>query len=87
MLVYCYPPDNMIYFGISDNFTDFQWTQNLLLENNAYKATFAPEFNELDQMALKILYSTDASPTEPSEKWRMYMHQTNFVDVNLELTV
>ena len=87
MLVYCYPPDNMIYFGVSDNFTDFQWTQNLLLENNAYKATFVPEFNELDQMALKILYSTDATPAEPSEKWRMYMHQTNFVNVNLELIV
>ena len=85
MLVYCYPTDNTIYFGISDNFTDFSWTQNLLLENNAYKASFVPEFNDQNQMALKILYSTDASPTVNAEKWRMYMHQTNFMNVNLEL--
>ena len=85
MLVYCYPPDNTIYFGISDDFLNFEWTQNLLLENNAYKASFVPEFNDLNEMSLKILYSTDASPTEASEKWRMYMHQTNFMNVNLEL--
>lgn len=85
MLVYCYPPDNTIYFGISDDFINFEWTQNLLLENNAYKSSFVPEFNEQNQMALKILYSTDASPSEASEKWRMYMHQTNFMNVNLEL--
>ncbi len=85
MLVYCYPPDNTIYFGISDDFLNFEWTQNLLLENNAYKASFVPEFNDQNQMALKILYSTDASPSEASEKWRMYMHQTNFTNVSLEL--
>lgn len=85
MLVYCYPPDNTIYFGIADDFLNFEWTQNLLLENNAYKSSFVPEFNEQNQMALKILYSTDSSPSEASEKWRMYMHQTNFMNVNLEL--
>lgn len=85
MLVYCYPPDNTIYFGISDDFINFEWTQNLLLENNGYKSSFVPEFNEQNQMALKILYSTDASPAEASEKWRMYMHQTNFMNVSLEL--
>ena len=85
MLVYCYPPDNTIYFGIADDFINFEWTQNLLLENNGYKSSFVPEFNEQNQMALKILYSTDASPDEASEKWRMYMHQTNFINVNLEL--
>ena len=85
MLVYCYPPDNTIYFGISDDFTNFEWTQNLLLENNGYKSSFVPEFNNQNQMALKILYSTNASPSEASEKWRMYMHQTNFMNVSLEL--
>lgn len=85
MLVYCYPPDNTFHFGIADDFINFEWTQNLLLENNGYKSSFVPEFNEQNQMALKILYSTDASPAEASEKWRMYMHQTNFINVNLEL--
>ena len=85
MLVYCYPPDNTIYFGISNDFTNFEWTQNLLLENNGYKSSFVPEFNNQNQMALKILYSTNASPSEASEKWRMYMHQTNFMNVSLEL--
>lgn len=85
MLVYCYPPDNAIHFGIADDFLNFEWTQNLLLENNAYKASFVPEVNDQNQMALKILYSTDASPVEDSEKWRMYMHQTNFMNVSLEL--
>lgn len=85
MLVYCYPPDNAIHFGIADDFINFEWTQNLLLENNGYKSSFVPEFNEQNQMALKILYSTDASPVEASEKWRMYMHQTNFMNVSLEL--
>lgn len=86
MLVYCYPPDNTIYFGIADNFTNFTWTQNLLLENNAYKASFVPEFNTNNEISLKILYTTDASPSEASEKWRMYMHQTNFINANLGVT-
>ena len=86
MIVYCYPPDNTIYFGIADNFTNFTWTQNLLLENNAYKASFVPEFNTDNEISLKILYSTDASPSEASEKWRMYMHQTNFINANLGVT-
>jgi len=87
MLVYCYPPDNTIYFGIADDFTNFTWTQNLMLENNAYKASFVPEFNELNQMALKILYTTNQSPSTNAEKWRMYMHQTNFINVNLGVTL
>ena len=87
MIVYCYPPDNTIYFGIADNFTNFTWTQNLLLENNAYKASFVPEFNTDNEISLKILYSTDASPSEASEKWRMYMHQTNFINANLGVTL
>ena len=85
MLVYCYPPDNTIYFGIADDFTNFTWTQNLLLENNGYKASFVPEFNTNNEISLKILYSTDSSPSSNAEKWRMYMHQTNFMNVNLEL--
>ena len=85
MMVYCYPPDNTIYFGISDDFLNFEWTKNLLLENNGYKSSFVPEFNNQNQMALKILYTTNASPSEASEKWRMYMHQTNFMNVSLEL--
>ena len=87
MIVYCYPPDNTIYFGIADNFSNFTWTQNLLLENNAYKASFVPEFNANNEISLKILYSTDASPAEASEKWRMYMHQTNFINANLGATL
>ena len=87
MLVYCYPPDNTIYFGIADDFTNFTWTQNLLLENNAYKASFVPEFNTNNEISLKILYSTDLSPSEVSEKWRMYMHQTNFINANLGVTL
>ena len=87
MLVYCYPPDNTIYFGIADNFTNFTWTQNLLLENNGYKASFVPEFNANNEISLKILYTTDASPSEASEKWRMHMHQTNFINVNLGVTL
>ena len=87
MLVYCYPPDNTIYFGIADDFTNFTWTQNLLLENNAYKASFVPEFNANNEISLKILYTTNASPAEASEKWRMYMHQTNFINANLGATL
>ena len=87
MLVYCYPPDNTIYFGIADDFTNFTWTQNLLLENNAYKASFVPEFNANNEISLKILYTTDASPSEASKKWRMYMHQTNFINANLGVTL
>ena len=86
MLVYCSPPDHTIYFGIADDFTNFTWTQNLLLENNAYKASFVPEFNTNNEISLKILYSTDMSPSEVSEKWRMYMHQTNFINANLGVT-
>ena len=63
------------------------WTQNLLLENNAYKASFVPEFNTNNEISLKIFYSTDASPSEVSEKWRMYMHQTNFINANLGVTL
>ena len=86
MLVYCRPPDHTIYFGIADDFTNFTWTQNLLLENNAYKASFVPEFNKHSEISLKILYSTYESPSEVSEKWRMYMHQTNFINANLGVT-
>lgn len=87
MLVYCYPPDNTIYFGIADNFSNFTWTQNLLLENNAYKASFVPEFNANNEISLKILYTTDASPSADAEKWRMHMHQTNFINANLGVTL
>lgn len=87
MLVYCRPPDQTIYFGIADDFTNFTWTQNLLLEDNAYKASFVPEFNTHNEISLKILYSSDASPSEVSEKWRMYMHQTNFINANLGVTL
>ena len=87
MLVYCLSPDNAIYFGIADDFTNFTWTQNLLLENNAYKASFVPEFNTNNEISLKIFYSTDASPCDVSEKWRMYMHQTNFINANLGVTL
>ena len=87
MIVYCYPPDNTIYFGIADNFSNFTWTQNLLLENNAYKASFVPEFNASNEISLKILYTTDASPSAGAEKWRMYMHQTNFINANPGVTL
>ena len=87
MIVYCYPPDNTIYFGIADNFSNFTWTQNLLLENNAYKASFVPEFNASNEISLKILYTTDESPSAGAEKWRMYMHQTNFINANPGVTL
>ena len=87
MLVYCRPPDHTIYFGIADDFTNFTWTQNLLLENNAYKASFVPEFNTHNEISLKILYTSDESPSDVSEKWRMYMHQTNFINANLGVTL
>ncbi len=87
MLVYCRSPDPTIYFGIADDFTNFTWTQNLLLENNAYKASFVPEFNTHNEISLKILYSSNESPSKVSEKWRMYMHKTNFINANLGVTL
>ncbi len=87
MLVYCRSPDPTIYFGIADDFTNFTWTQNLLLENNAYKASFVPEFNTHNEISLKILYSSNESPSKVSEKWRMYMHKTNFINANLGETL
>ncbi|MDM1769401.1 hypothetical protein HX132_16900 [Acinetobacter sp. 226-4] len=85
MLVYCYPPDNTLYFGIADNFIDFTWSANKYGETSCYKSSFVPEINDQNQLSLKILYSTDAQPENLSEKWRMYMHQTNFMNVEMEL--
>lgn len=85
MLVYCYPPDNTLYFGIADDFQNFTWSANKYGETSCYKSSFVPEINDQNEISLKILYSTDAQPTTTSEKWRMYMHQTNFISANLEL--
>ena len=85
MLVYCYPPDNTLYFGIADDFQNFTWSANKYGETSCYKSSFVPEINDQNQLSLKILYSTDAQPSTTSEKWRMYMHQTNFINVNMEI--
>ena len=86
MMVYCFGV-HTIYFGISDNFTDFQWTSNLYTDTatGTYKASFIPTFNEQNQIALNIIYTTHANNPVVDQKWRIYVHQTNFINANVEL--
>ena len=74
-----------LYFGISDDFLNFTYTPALMTDNDVYKSSFVPEFNSSNEISLKILFSTTNSPASDSEKWRMYMKQTNFINANVEI--
>lgn len=85
MMVYEYPPNDAIYVGISDNFTDFTWSGDILAEDNGYKASFVPIFDANNNIALKVLYTTNGSPSADAEKWRMYSTTTNFINAGLTI--
>ena len=41
--------------------------------------------NEQNQIALNIIYTTHANHPVIDQKWRIYVHQTNFINANVEL--
>ena len=85
ILLHQFTTQKNLYFGISDDFLNFTYTPELMTDNDVYKSSFVPEFNSENEISLKILFSTTNSPASDSEKWRMYMKQTNFINANVEV--
>lgn len=76
-------------FGISDDFVNFKWA---IASNytevgtlDMYKATFRPKFNAQNEMAFDVIYTSRFDSTNIDERWNLFVTQTNYVNVNLEL--
>lgn len=68
-----------LYLGITRDMKTFSWSPNLFNEPvKIYKSSFIPIFNDNNQIAFRIFYTTDAN-TNP--QWQLHVTHTNFVNI------
>ena len=85
ILVHQYAASKNLYFGISDDFLNFSYSNSLFTDNDIYKSSFIPVFDDDNNIALKIMYSTTNTASDVNLRWRMHYHQTNFINANMEI--
>lgn len=85
ILVHQLAAQKSLYFGISDDFLNFSYSKSLFTDNDIYKSSFIPVFDDSNNIALKIMYSTTNTASDANLRWRMHYHQTNFVNPNMEI--
>ncbi|MFK7548528.1 hypothetical protein [Acinetobacter baumannii] len=67
---------DQLYFAASDDFINFKVSKKILeTDTDTYKGSFLPIFNDQNQVAFHIFYTSDQKALFP---WRLYHTQTNF---------
>lgn len=85
MIIHDYLGTKNLYLGISDDNGE-TWTlsETLLLSGDflePYKATFLPEFNEKNELALRVIWTSSSQPANPEDHWLLFSNTTNFVNI------
>lgn len=67
---------DQLYFAVSDDFRNFKVSKKILeTDTDTYKGSFLPIFNDQNQIAFHVFYTSDQKAQLP---WRLYHTQTNF---------
>ncbi len=67
---------DQLYFAVSDDFRNFKVSKKILeTDTDIYKGSFLPIFNDQNQIAFHVFYTSDQKAQLP---WRLYHTQTNF---------
>ncbi|MFK7408749.1 hypothetical protein ABBY07_18365, partial [Acinetobacter baumannii] len=69
-------------FAVSDDFRNFKVSKKILeTDTDIYKGSFLPIFNDQNQIAFHVFYTSDQKAQLP---WRLYHTQTNFNSLGAE---
>lgn len=70
---------DQLFVGISNDMKNWEWSAGVLdAATNLYKSSFIPIFNDNNEVALKIVYTTDQNS---SPNWQLHTTQTNFTSI------
>lgn len=73
---------DQLYFAASDDFRNFKVSKKILeTDTDTYKGSFLPIFNDQNQIAFHMFYTSDQKAQLP---WRLYHTQTNFNSLGAE---